>query len=72
MHDARLRHLWTFRRRKRARGLRPKTPWVLASLFDLQAREGHWEEAQRTLAEASRRKAIPADDVFREIEARRR
>jgi HemY protein len=50
---------------ERARGLRPKTPWVLASLFDLQAREGQWEDAQRTLAEASRRKAIAADDARR-------
>jgi len=45
---------------ERARTLRPKTRWVLSSLFDLQAREGRWREAQETLTEAARRKAIPA------------
>lgn len=45
---------------ERARALRPRTQWVLASLFDLQARERRWDEAQETLAECLKRKALPA------------
>jgi HemY protein len=44
---------------RRAKELRPKTPWVLASLFELQARAGKWSEAETTLALAARRSALP-------------
>jgi len=50
---------------RRAKELRPKTPWVLASLFELQARANQWGEAEATLTLAARRKALP------EIESRR-
>lgn len=50
---------------ERAKALRPKTQWVLASLFELQARAGKWAEAEATLAIASRRKALPAGDSER-------
>lgn len=43
---------------ERAKKLRPRTPWVLASLFELQARAGRWEAAEATLAEAVKRKAL--------------
>ncbi len=43
---------------ERARTLRPKTGWALASLGELQARAGHWKEAEATLAQALKRKAI--------------
>ncbi len=43
---------------RRAKELRPKTPWVLASLFELQARAGKWGEADTTLALAVRRSAL--------------
>lgn len=43
---------------ERARELRPKTPWVLTSLYELQARAGKWLEAEATLAEAVKRKAL--------------
>src|SRR5438552_1716704 len=47
---------------ERARTLRPKTGWALASLGDLQARSGHWKDAEATLAQALKRKAItPAE-----------
>jgi HemY protein len=46
---------------ERARNLRPRTPWVLASLFDLQARERRWDEAQETVAEIIARKAMPPE-----------
>lgn len=49
---------------QRARELRPKTPWVLSSLLELQARAGKWNEAEATLAFAIRRKALP-DSVGR-------
>lgn len=44
---------------ERAKALRPSTPWVLSSLFELQARAGKWHEAEATLIEATRRKALP-------------
>ncbi len=44
---------------ERARRLRPRTPWVMSSLFELQARAGRWAEAEATLAEAVKRKALP-------------
>jgi len=50
---------------ERAKALRPKTPWVLASLFELQARAGKWHEAEATLTLASRRKALPAIESAR-------
>ncbi|HEY3918625.1 MAG TPA: heme biosynthesis HemY N-terminal domain-containing protein [Stellaceae bacterium] len=50
---------------ERAKALRPKTQWVLASLFELQARAGKWSDAEATLALASRRKALPASDSER-------
>jgi HemY protein len=46
---------------ERARTLRPKTPWVLQSLFELQARAGKWLEAETTLAEALKRKVLGHD-----------
>jgi HemY protein len=48
---------------ERARTLRPKTPWVLQSLFELQARAGKWLEAEATLAEALKRKVLPAANL---------
>lgn len=45
---------------ERAHRLRPKTPWVVSSLFELQARAGRWAAADETLAEASKCKALPA------------
>ncbi|MBT5047148.1 MAG: heme biosynthesis protein HemY [Rhodospirillaceae bacterium] len=45
----------------RARALRPKTPWVLTTLLELQIEGHHWREALNTLDEAVRRKAIDAD-----------
>jgi HemY protein len=50
---------------ERAKELRPKTQWVLASLFELQARAGKWAEAEATLALAARRKAITAIESAR-------
>ncbi len=50
---------------ERAKALRPKTQWVLASLFELQARSGKWADAEATLALASRRKALTAGESER-------
>ncbi len=44
---------------ERARRLRPRTPWVVTSLFELQARAGKWYEAEQTLIEGVKRKALP-------------
>jgi HemY protein len=46
---------------ERAMTLRPNTPWVVESLFDLEAREGRWAAAEETLAQASKRRLIPRE-----------
>jgi HemY protein len=46
---------------RRARRLNPKLPWVLDTLFDLQADAGLWAEAEESLRAASRQKALPAE-----------
>jgi HemY protein len=43
---------------ERAKVLRPKTPWVLSQLLELQARAGRWQPAEATLLEATRRKTM--------------
>lgn len=37
---------------------RPDTPWVVRSLFDMQARVGKWREAQETLLAGLKRKIV--------------
>ena len=46
---------------ERAATLRPGTPWVVESLFDLEAREGRWEAALETLTKAVKRRIIPRE-----------
>ena len=46
---------------KRAFELRPQTPWVVHSLFDMQAQLGDWKAAQDTLDAGLRRKVVTAD-----------
>jgi len=46
---------------ERAFTLRPQTPWVVHSLFDMQAQAGHWKAAQETLDSGIRRKVVAAD-----------
>ncbi len=46
---------------ERAHGLKPTTPWVVQSLFDMQARAGQWVRAQETLQNGLRNKVVPAD-----------
>ncbi len=50
---------------RRARTLRPKTPWVLTTLFELETRSGDWSAAADTLGRAQRAKALPAPQVRR-------
>ncbi len=47
---------------RQAYKLRPKTPWVLTTLFDLQVRHGDWSNARDTLDEAIRQRAITAEE----------
>jgi len=47
---------------ERARSLKPKTGWALASLGELQARAGRWKEAEATLAQALKRKALTSSE----------
>ncbi len=46
---------------ERAFKLRPQTPWVVHSLFDMQAQIGRWREAQETLDAGLRRKVVTPD-----------
>ena len=46
---------------ERAFKLRPQTPWVVHSLFDMQAQIGQWKAAQETLDTGMRRKVVTAD-----------
>jgi HemY protein len=46
---------------ERAFKLRPQTPWVVHSLFDMQAQIGRWREAQDTLDAGLRRKVVTPD-----------
>jgi HemY protein len=46
---------------ERAFRLRPQTPWVVHSLFDMQAQIGQWKAAQDTLDAGVRRKVVTAD-----------
>lgn len=44
---------------RRAMALRPQTPWVLTTLFDLQTQAGDWTGAAETLERAASAKALP-------------
>ena len=46
---------------ERAFQLRPQTPWVVHSLFDMQAQIGQWKAAQETLDTGLRRKVVALD-----------
>ena len=46
---------------ERAFKLRPQTPWVVHSLFDMQAQIGRWREAQETLDAGLRRRVVTQD-----------
>ncbi len=50
---------------RQAHAMRPRTPWVLTSLFDLSERHGDLDTAERALRDAARVKALPAPDATR-------
>ncbi|MHA1154001.1 MAG: heme biosynthesis protein HemY [Alphaproteobacteria bacterium] len=50
---------------REAHSLRPRTPWVLQSLFDLNERGGDLEAAERALRESLRAKALPKTETER-------
>ena len=43
---------------ERAFRIRPQTPWVVHSLFDMQAQNGQWKDAQATLEAGMRSKVV--------------
>ena len=50
---------------RQAHSMRPRTPWVLNSLFDLSERGGDFASADRALSEAAKFKALPAPEAAR-------
>ena len=50
---------------RRARALRPDTPWVLTTLLELQTRAADWEGAADTLAQAAAARALPPTELNR-------
>ncbi len=44
---------------ERAHTMRPKTPWVLTNLLELQVKAGEWQRAQATLSELVKAKLVP-------------
>lgn len=50
---------------RQAHAMRPRTPWVLNSLFDLSERSGDLASADRALTEAAKFKALPAPEAAR-------
>ncbi len=47
---------------RKARALQPNTPWLLGTLYDLEARAGDWASAEGTLQQAIQAGAIPTED----------
>lgn len=47
---------------RKARGLQPNTPWLLGTLYDLEARAGDWAAAEGTLQQAIQAGAIPTEE----------
>ncbi|SMH57234.1 heme biosynthesis protein HemY [Azospirillum agricola] len=47
---------------RKARALQPNTPWLLGTLYDLEARSGDWAAAEGTLQQAIQAGAIPTED----------
>jgi HemY protein len=47
----------------RATALRPGTGWAVQSRFDLETRERHWAAARETLAQAAKRRLVPAEQA---------
>jgi HemY protein len=46
---------------ERAFKLKPQTPWVVHSLFDMQAQTAQWKAAEETLDTGQRRKVVTVD-----------
>lgn len=66
---------------RRAQSLQPNTPWLLGTLYDLEARSGDWAAAEGTLQQAVQAGAISAEQgrrhratllIERSFEAERR
>lgn len=50
---------------RRAEALRPGAPWVLATRFELETRQGLWQDAQKTLERSARKRLVPPPDAKR-------
>ncbi len=48
---------------RRARALQPNTPWLLATLYDLEARSGDWAAAEKTLQDGVQNGAVKPEDA---------
>jgi HemY protein len=43
---------------RRAKALKPGVPWALEALLELELRAGHWDDADKTLEEAVKRRVV--------------
>ncbi len=50
---------------RRARELRPKTGWVLSTLYELETKAGDWQAAEETARQAARARAISPEEGAR-------
>ncbi|HUC62823.1 MAG TPA: heme biosynthesis HemY N-terminal domain-containing protein [Alphaproteobacteria bacterium] len=50
---------------RRARELRPKTGWVLSTLYELETKAGDWQAAEETARRAARARAIAPEEGAR-------
>jgi HemY protein len=43
--------------------LNPKSPWIVRTVYTLEARGGHWDDAAKTLRIAEKKELFPADRI---------
>jgi HemY protein len=50
---------------RRAQEVSPNAPWLLSTVFELETREGLWQDAQKTLERSRRKRLVTPDDARR-------
>jgi HemY protein len=50
---------------RRAEALRPNTPWIMGTLFELETQQGLWADAHKTVVKSARKKLVEPGDARR-------